>query len=70
MKEKLSAFIKSLLSRKFLYPIIFAGLIYANQQAGNFLSEAQITDLSLVIVAYIIGEATIDSIRIYTEGKK
>ena len=70
MKEKLSTFIKSLLSRKFLYPIIFAGLIHANQQAGNFLSEAQITDLSLVIVAFIIGEATIDSVRIYIEGKK
>jgi Na+/melibiose symporter-like transporter len=63
-------YIKKWFGRKALYPILFALLLAINSHFGNFLTESQITDLATVIISFILGEAAIDGLRIYTEKKK
>lgn len=65
MQEKFKLF----LSRKFLSPIIFTILVWANQKFGQFFTENQISDLANLIIAFIVGEATIDAVRLYFDKK-
>lgn len=63
-------FIKKWFGRKALYPILFGILLFLNAKLGNPLSESQLTDLAMCIIAFILGEAGIDALRVYIEKKK
>lgn len=64
-------YIKKWFGRKALYPILFALLLMINKSVLNgMLTDDQLGDLALLILAFILGEAGIDAIRIYVQGKK
>lgn len=64
-------YLKKWFGRKALYPILFALLVAVNAKVfGSILTEAQLGDISNLILAFILGEAAIDGIRVYVDAKK
>jgi|GEM_PF-3873103 len=63
-------YIRKWFSRKALYPILFAILVIINSATGKILTEEQLGDIANLIIAFILGEAGIDAVRVYLESKK
>lgn len=59
-----------LTSRKFLVAIVGAGIIAASELAGLSLDETTVASFAALLVAFILGEAKIDSDAVKANASK